>query len=970
MLKRWWRVAVLAILALPLFAVAGSAGEGSDRSERRTMFDTSRSATNGSSQVSAAQHDGTFLHLPPVQENIDLVGKLEVNTPPEFRFAPPADPSDPPTPDPGQPQVVPGQIADVAVYKNAAYLQSWAEPSCKRGGFFSVDITDPANPKQLAFVPALPGTYHGEGAHARTINTTFFNGDMLAVNNEDCDPSGTGGFDLYDVSDPANPKILVQGFGDQSPEGDPPFDDGGLGDTTPDPRPESEGGVPKPRSNHSIFIWQDADKAYAVIVDNIEIHDVDIFDITNPRAPKFIADIDLIGLAEAQGLDIIGNSANGDNWFHHDMVVKEIGGVQTMLVSYWDAGYVTLNVEDPTHPVVIGDQDFGTEDPLVVDPRTPSGSGFAPPEGNAHEAEFSHDNRFVLAADEDFAAYRPDKFEITTGTNEGEYESAQVAGGAGAANLPDKTMNGPVVYGGYGCPQDPTPDIPDADTVLPPDTLGADEEQILVLQRGPAFDPDEDYDGDGETNNDPDDACFPGEKAGEAVERGWDAVLLVNRHQASGDPADDSAFCGSGGFPAGPPIVAICTTHEAFHLMFEDDPEFDVPYDDSDVPAAGDHPLPADGPNIGDIGEKVRATSIFDGWGYTHLFRNDGSTLTPVDHFAIDEGIDSRFGTGDFGTLSVHEFATDPTEYLAYSAYYAGGMRVVRFGDSGMEQVGAFIDEGGNDFWGVEQFTTPQGDRLFAGSDRDYGLYLFRYTGPGAAEKPFCSDTTVLVPFHGSTDVLLPCSDANANPLTESIVSGPTRGTLSGDPNSGKVTYTHTGRRLGRAGSFTFKANDGAADSNVATASLVAVPGNAGRCANPFRGSRRRDIIVGSRFGDRISGIRGNDDLEGRRGRDCLIGGRGLDDLFGGRGNDRLSGGLDSDELRGGPGRDVLRGLRGNDKLIGGSGRDRFSGGAGNDQIVATRGGVDRIRCGAGFDRVLAGATDRVGAGCESVERR
>ena len=34
---------------------------------------------------------------------------------------------------------------------------SWAEPSCKRGGFFSVDITDPENPEQLAFVPALPG---------------------------------------------------------------------------------------------------------------------------------------------------------------------------------------------------------------------------------------------------------------------------------------------------------------------------------------------------------------------------------------------------------------------------------------------------------------------------------------------------------------------------------------------------------------------------------------------------------------------------------------------------------------------------------------------------------------------------------------------------------------------------------------------------------------------------------------------
>ena len=45
----------------------------------------------------------------------------------------------------------------MGVFKNAAYLQSWSEATCKRGGFFSVDISDPANPKQLAFVPALPG---------------------------------------------------------------------------------------------------------------------------------------------------------------------------------------------------------------------------------------------------------------------------------------------------------------------------------------------------------------------------------------------------------------------------------------------------------------------------------------------------------------------------------------------------------------------------------------------------------------------------------------------------------------------------------------------------------------------------------------------------------------------------------------------------------------------------------------------
>ena len=947
MLKRWGRAVILAVVALPMFAVVGYAG-GSSGMAKDSNRDFSRSTT-GVGEVKALQHDGLDRHLPPTRENIDLVGKLEMNTPEAFRFAPGANPGDPPVPDPSQPQVVEGQIADVGIFKNAAYLQSWSEATCKRGGFFSVDISDPANPKQLAFVPALADTYHGEGAQARTINTTFFSGDMLAVNNEPCGTNGVGGFDLYDVSDPANPKILVQGAGDQSPD-EPPAgeDEVGFADTTQDP-------AEVPNSAHSIFIWQAGGNAYAVIVDNTELHDIDIFDITNPRAPKFIADVDLVALADAAGMDIIGNSANGDNIFLHDMVVKDIGGVQTMLVSYWDAGYLKLNVNDPANPVIMGDSDFGANDPLVTDPGT--GQGFEPPEGNGHEAEFSFDNKFVLAADEDFSAFRVNAVSITTGPNTGDYPGGVVPGGAGPSALPDGVLNGPVAYGGYACPQDPTPDVPDADTTIPPNTLAQGEEQILVLQRGPAFDPNEDYDNDGETDNDPDDACFPGEKAANAIAEGWDAVVIGNRHQASGDPADDSVNCGSGAFTT--PITAVCVNHETLHLLFDDTPAFDQPADDTAELAA-----------IGQVGNDVRATDKFDGWGYTHLYRNEPGGLVAVDHFAIPEALDERFGGGDFGDLSVHEFATDATENLAYSSYYAGGMRVLSFGDTGMEQVGAFIDEGGNNFWGVEQFTTPQGDRLFAGSDRDYGLYLFRYTGPGAAQKPACSDTTALVPFHGSGDVPLTCSDANANPLTESIVSGPTSGTLSGDANSGKVTYTHTGRSLGPAGSFTFKANDGAADSNVATASLVAVPGNAGRCANPFRGTRARNIILGSRFGDRISSLGGNDEVEGRRGRDCLNGGRGNDDVLGGSGNDRMSGGGGADELEGGGGRDVIRGQRGNDQLKGGSGRDRMSGGAGNDRIMVAGGGRDRVSCGSGFDRVVADSNDRVGGACESVRRR
>ena len=146
--------------------------------------------------------------------------------------------------------------------------------------------------------------------------------------------------------------------------------------------------------------------------------------------------------------------------------------------------------------------------------------------------------------------------------------------------------------------------------------------------------------------------------------------------------------------------MTMCTTHEAFHhILRAEPPQFQLP-----VPATGE-------PAIGALGEDVEATSVFDGWGYAHLYENGSGKLRRVDSFAIEEALDERFAFG-FGDLSIHEWSPDPTERLAYSSYYAGGFRVVSFGPNGIEQVGKFIDQGGNNFWGVEQFTTPEGERL------------------------------------------------------------------------------------------------------------------------------------------------------------------------------------------------------------------------------------------------------------------
>jgi len=480
----------------------------------------------------------------------------------------------------------------------------------------------------------------------------------------------------------------VQGAGDHGGEG------------------RMNGSEPLAMHYHSVFMWADDGKVYLVGTDNVEFHDVDIWDITNPRKPKPVREYDL--LESFPQISQTTEHPRLNEIFNHDMIVKVVNGRDTLLDSYWDAGYVMLDVENPARATYIGDTDFEDEDPLVP--------GISPPEGNAHQAEFSHDNKYFLAADEDFNPYRPEKFFV----DDQERPAVEVGGGTSVAALPDQELSGKVVYGGYGCPADPTVVPLAADYTAEELGLEPGDEKILLMQRGPTGDPSADYNGNGNLT---DDACFPGEKAAKAFDAGWDALVLVNRHLGS-DDSTSVPFCGSGAFEPDKPMVTVCTTHAAYHELFGTTPEFTTPYS------------PADAPAIGAISVKrVLATSIFDGWGYAHLFKTGSGKIERVDSFAIPEALDPAYAFG-FGDLSIHEFATDPGRNIAYSSYYSGGVRVFEFGASGIEEVGHYIDPEGNNFWGIETFVPGddlagdlEGVRLFAGSDRDHGLFIFRYTG-------------------------------------------------------------------------------------------------------------------------------------------------------------------------------------------------------------------------------------------------
>jgi hypothetical protein len=119
----------------------------------------------------------------------------------------------------------------------------------------------------------------------------------------------------------------------------------------------------------------------------------------------------------------------------------------------------------------------------------------------------------------------------------------------------------------------------------------------------------------------------------------------------------------------------------------------------------------------------------------------------------------------------------------------------------------------------------PSGSGEFTVDTTPYALTIT--CGPGTNHPPVAEGQSVQTNKNQSLDIItLEATDQDNNPLTYSIVDGPTHGTLSNfDPDAGTVTYTPDSEYTG-SDSFTFKANDGEEDSNEATVSIeVEEPG-------------------------------------------------------------------------------------------------------------------------------------------------
>lgn len=600
----------------------------------------------------AEEHPGGPGHLPPSSANVELVGKVQLTN-------------------------VDGGIADVAVHGKYAYLNAFSpecagRPGAQGTGVHIVNVSNPASPRKVGFIPAHANSYVGEGIHVVSANTPSFRGDILIHNNETCNgtnfaPSGAS---LWNVTNPLSPQPLSLNFGDAFPA---------VANQTY-------------HTTHSAQLYVQRgvlpggkDRVLAFLQDNQELKDVDIFDVSNPSAPVQLAEQGLEDWPGAQG-----SYANGDTVFHHDMQAKRIGSRDFLLVSYWDAGQVLLDITNPATPTFVTDSDYRFPDPLMPE--------FTSPEGNSHQSYWDSDAEFILSTDEDFSPHRT-LHELTTGPAAGQWGAGEFGWTVPISSRSDGKINGPTVFGGRGCISG-GPDAVGDPAPPPASAIPAEpgEEKAVVFSRG---------------------GCFFSTKVHSGQNLGYDVVMIGQSHGGSRNGLlPDSFICGSAGHVFTATVSAICIGHREMHAMFNSTPNYVGP-EGTDI-------------TLGTQGAKYTATTAFDGWGYVQLHDARDANLKIIDSYAVPEALDEDFAEG-FGILSVHEVKTDPrlNVNLGYISYYNAGLRVVKFNKKqGIREVGHYIAEGGNHFWGTYPYQLGnRGAPLIAMSDRDSGLWIFRYTG-------------------------------------------------------------------------------------------------------------------------------------------------------------------------------------------------------------------------------------------------
>lgn len=533
-----------------------------------------------------------------------------------------------------------------------AYVGTFQEPTCDRSGVYISDISDPTDPVTVNMIKSTPNTRVND---VKTI--TMPDGRVVLIHTEEpcgmVTPGGVqlggGGISLWDVTNPERPHALKQHFLD----------------------------FPV----HNTYPWHDGNNTYLIGVNDIELRDVFFVDMTKPQSPKLIAEVGLPDWPDAQDSQSAGMGSFAAS-FNHDVWVADVGdGDFQAVVSYWDAGFVTLDVNDPSNPVFIDDSTYPDPDPIT---------GFSPPEGNGHAAVFDAAGATqIFAGDEDFAAFRT-TFSITDGPNAGDYPASEGAFTKPIADLADQSMNGPTTYVGLACGGTVPAAGEDGDPLT---------DELAVVQRG---------------------VCTFQLKAETVAAAGYDGFVVFN------DEARGDALVTMGG--DGVDIPGVFVGHSTGLAIFDVDNVSQLSVGDTGANVVATvefdgwgyfHLL--DGATLAETGYyapgQVNDPDYATGFGDLTMHNVEGDPTN------TDRAFISWYSLG----MRAIEVNTGNSVRPPDDDWDAATPAVNDYYGENITEVGRWIAEDGSNFWGVH-VTEVDGSQYILASDRNTGLHIFQFT--------------------------------------------------------------------------------------------------------------------------------------------------------------------------------------------------------------------------------------------------
>ncbi|MHB8766403.1 MAG: PA domain-containing protein [Deferrisomatales bacterium] len=311
-----------------------------------------------------------------------------------------------------------GAHGDVAAFEDLAFIGKW-RGLCPGTGVDIIDISRPSSPAKLSDTLDHPDTSM-EDMEAIRIGSR----DVLAVGLQDCgnDPApgaGKSGLELYDISNPSDPKLLsffdVDTFG---------ADVTGVHELD---LTEAPGGRVL-----ALLAVPDLEMRTSEEGGANGTGDLLIFDVTDPANPTLVGEWGVLG-DPSLGLEFYRSVRQGadSRTLLHSVRANEDGSLAYL--SYWDAGVIVLDISDPSLPVFLGRHSFQPGD-----------------EGNSHSVDTARGGDLLVQADEDFS---PFEFLVTSSAFEGTRRMTEAAFTVSRiVDLPGKEKSGEVAHVGVGCP--------------------------------------------------------------------------------------------------------------------------------------------------------------------------------------------------------------------------------------------------------------------------------------------------------------------------------------------------------------------------------------------------------------------------------------------------------------------------------------------------------------------------------------